>query len=80
MRTLGILALAGLGIGIFLRTERGKQVLSQATTAINDGKERMMDAMNATDRGGSEQMVRKALARDYPETTMAQAFEEAIAA
>ena len=80
MRTLGILALAGLGIGIFLRTERGKQVLSQAKTALNDGKERMMDAMNATDGGGSERMIQQALATDRPQTMMAQAFEEAIAA
>ena len=77
MRTLGILALAGLGIGIFLRTERGKHVLSQATTALNDGKERMMDAM---DRGAPERMIQQALAADRPQTTMAQAFEEAIAA
>jgi hypothetical protein len=76
MRTLGILALTGLGIGIFLRTERGKQLMDQAKTAISDGKDRMM----GMGQQQPEKMIQQALTTERPDTAMAMAFEEAVAA
>jgi hypothetical protein len=76
---MGILAVAGLGIGMFLRTERGKQVIEQTKTAFNEGKERLTDAMGQ--QKAPDVMIQKALSTDdRPDTAMALAFEEAVAA
>jgi len=82
MRTLGILALVGAGVGFLLGTERGRSCLNQVGQMLQDGYSRM------TSRSGSEgsaagelgEVVQGVLEQPHEDTALARAFESATAA
>jgi hypothetical protein len=76
MRTLGIIGLVcGAGAALLCCTERGRSLMSQARGMVQE-------RLEALQGGGAEprELVEGVLEQPHPETAMAQAFEEAVAA
>ena len=81
MRTLGILALVGAGVGFLLGTERGRSCLNQAGQMLQDGYSRMSGRTGAEGVGGEvSELVQGALEQPHEDTALARAFETAAAA
>lgn len=81
MRTLGILAAVGAGVGFLLGTERGRACLNQAGQLLQDGYSRMTGRA-AAEGVGTEvgEVVQGALHQPHEDTAFARAFEAAAAA
>ena len=75
-RTIGLIALAGAGIGYLLCTDKGRALTHQAGQYLQDQYRNANDAMA---RRGTEKTIHKALDQPHPDTAVAQAFEEALA-
>ena len=78
MRTLGILALVGAGVGLLLGTERGRSCLNQAGQVLQDGYSQITSRGASAWTGG--ETVQGSLDQPYTDTAMAQAFEAASSA
>jgi hypothetical protein len=77
MRALGLIALAGAGLGYLLCTENGRRMTQQAGNRMQDAYGKMTDYVST--HTGVPKMVREAVDEPHPDTAMATAFEEAVA-
>ena len=75
MRKLGLLAIAGAGVGFFLCTEQGRTLMRRCGEAIQDGYRRLSDYRAQRE---VEELVEKAVEQPHPDTAVARAFEEAV--
>ena len=76
MRALGLIVLAGAGLGFLLCTDRGRRLTRQAGQSLQDGYNRMGESMG---QRRVEKMVENVVEQPHPDTAMAHAFEEAVA-
>jgi hypothetical protein len=77
MKKLGIAALAGLGIALLFGTSRGRQLISQAREMLPQLPEPFQSEPEAA---APEQIIQQVLEEQHPDTAMAQAFQQAVAA
>lgn len=77
MKTLGIAALAGIGIALLFGTEKGRGLMGQARDAMTRMPEQITGAL---DTSSPEKIIQQVLADEHPDTAMAHAFQEAVAA
>jgi hypothetical protein len=77
MKTLGIAALAGIGIALLFGTERGRQMMGQAKESLQQLPERFK---NEAEGAAPEKIIQQVLEEPHPDTAMAMAFQEAVAA
>jgi hypothetical protein len=77
MKTLGIAALAGIGIALLFGTEKGRGLMGQARDAMTRMPGQITDAL---DTSSPEKIIQQVLEEAHPDTAMAQAFQEAVAA
>jgi hypothetical protein len=77
MRTMGLIALAALGVGMLLYTEQGKSLLRRTGETMVDGYDTVAGKLTGDSAVG--EMVESALANPHPRTAIAEAFEEALA-
>jgi len=77
MKTLGIAALAGIGIALLFGTDRGRQLMGQARESLQQLPERFKDG---TGSPAPETIIQQVLEESHPDTAMAHAFQEAVAA
>lgn len=76
MRTLGLLAVAGAGVGFLFGTEAGRRLRGDAARFAREQYESLTEGLARYD---AKRSVDKALDAPHPDTPMAQAFEEAAA-
>ena len=76
MRTLGLLALAGAGVGFLFYTDAGRRLRGDAARRARDQYNALRDGLASYD---SRRTIEKALDEPHPDTQIAQAFEEAAA-
>lgn len=77
MKKLGIAALAGIGIALLFGTSRGRQLMSQAREALPKLPEQLS---SETETPAPEQIIQQVLEEAHPDTAMAHAFQQAVAA
>jgi len=77
MRVLGLIALAGAGLGYLMFTDKGKSLTKQAGQCAQDAYAKVSDAMQNRD-GSVEKVVHNVLDKPHPDTAMASAFEAAV--
>ncbi|MFN3649486.1 MAG: hypothetical protein ACK47B_07870 [Armatimonadota bacterium] len=76
MKTLGIVAVAAAGLGYFLYTDRGRELMSRAGECVRDNYEQLRERI----RGEQpvEGLIHEAVESSHPDTAMARAFEQAV--
>jgi hypothetical protein len=77
MRKLGIAALAGLGIALLFGTDQGRRLMSQAREMLPKLPE---PSLGEPEAAAPKQLVQEVLEAPHPETAMAHAFQQAVAA
>lgn len=77
MKKLGLAALAGIGIALLFGTERGRQLLGQARESLGELPSRLP---GDPEPAAPEQLIQQVLDEPHPDTAMAHAFQQAIAA
>lgn len=77
MKTLGMAALAGIGIALLFGTDRGRQMMGQAKESLQQLPGRFK---SEPEGAAPEKIIQQVLEESHPDTAMAHAFQEAIAA
>ena len=78
MRTLGWLALAGAGLGYLFGTDHGRRAKARAGSYLADCYNQARDWYAS--RNFQQMVEEHATGDDVPDTSMAQAFQEAVTA
>ena len=75
LRTAGMIALAGAGLGFLFFTEKGRKFQGQARQLALE----QYDKVGGTIRDGRfQKMLEKAVEKPHEDTAVAQAFEKAL--